>query len=84
MPAYNSPTKLQIDLINSIKFIVGSWTHTNDFSSPTHFIDITEELKKYRCDGMTDEFNDQLIGAVEKILKLIQDANKHIDKIIED
>lgn len=80
MAAYLPPTTLQTDLIKSIKFIISSWENTNDLSSPTHFVDITEELNKFYYDGVDREFVDKLNDAADNILKLIRDADRHFDK----
>jgi hypothetical protein len=80
MAVYLPPTTLQTDLIKSIKFIISSWENTNDLSSPTHFVDITEELNKFYYDGVDREFVDKLNDAADNILKLIRDADRHFDK----
>lgn len=79
MAAYCPPTEIQTELIKSIKFIISSWENTNDLSSPTHFVDITEELNKFYYDGVDREFVDKLNDAVDNILKLLRDVDRHIE-----
>ena len=80
MELHNPISHTQRRIVESIIFIERSWLHTNDISSPTHFGDISEELNKLRYDGATDEYVDRLIDAVDTILKLIRDADRHFEK----
>lgn len=62
-------TKEQKALIDTCSWIIASWKHTNDKTSPTHVTDIKEELRKHDLDdeGMED-FEELLFNLFLKIL----------------
>lgn len=46
------PTPRQLLLLEEIQNQANFWTNTNDISSPTHYCDIEEEVKKLELDDV--------------------------------
>ena len=71
------PTEKQVELVNSIKFIVSTWGTTNDINSSTHEGDISEELDKlWLGDTFSKEEVDAIGNDLYQLLRKVQKLEK--------
>lgn len=67
-------TKEQKALIDTCSWIIASWKHTNDNTSPTHGSDIETELK---VNDLTNDEIEDLSNCLWIIFQIIKDYEPH-------
>lgn len=68
-----NPSWLQKEVIETIKFLVWTWLHTNDIDSPSHSTIIEDEI--YAIDNINDEEKEKLINQLQLLLSTIKEFN---------